>query len=307
MRILIAEDNAVSRKLLQATLEQWGNDVVLCSNGHEAWEALQEEDAPRFAILDWMMPGMDGTEVCRRVRKFKREAYSYIILLTAKTQREDIIAGLESGADDYITKPFDRQELKVRLRAGRRILELQQALIIARDQMKDRATRDPLTGLWNRTEIFGLLETEIERSKREQKDVAVVMMDLDEFKQVNDTYGHLAGDAVLRIVSERMCSSVREYDSVGRYGGEEFLIVAPGCDSLQVADLAERLRKSLASESMDTAEGMLDVTASFGVASIRATADEDAESIVAKADSALLRAKEVGRNCVEVAGVTRVS
>ena len=208
MRILIAEDNAVSRKLLQATLEQWGNDVVLCANGNEAWEALQEDDAPSFAILDWMMPGMDGTEVCRRVRKFKREAYSYIILLTAKTQREDIIAGLESGADDYITKPFDRQELKVRLRAGRRILELQQALIIARDQMKDRATRDPLTGLWNRTEIFGLLENEIERSKREQKDVAVVMMDLDQFKQVNDTHGHLAGDAVLRIVSERLCAAV---------------------------------------------------------------------------------------------------
>ena len=254
-----------------------------------------------------MMPGMDGTEVCRRVRKFKREAYSYIILLTAKTQREDIIAGLESGADDYITKPFDRQELKVRLRAGRRILELQQALIIARDQMKDRATRDPLTGLWNRTEIFGLLENEIERSKREQKDVAVVMMDLDQFKSVNDTHGHLAGDAVLRIVSERLCASVREYDSVGRYGGEEFLILAPGCDSLQVADLAERLRTALSSESMDTAEGMLDVSASFGVASMRATADEDAESIVAKADAALLRAKEAGRNRVEVAGVTRVS
>jgi len=136
MRILIAEDNAVSRKLLQATLEQWGNDVVLCSNGNEAWEALQEEDAPRFAILDWMMPGMDGTEVCRKVRKYKREAYTYLILLTAKGQKEDIVAGLGAGADDYVIKPFDLQELRSRIAVGERIVGLESNLAAKVDELE---------------------------------------------------------------------------------------------------------------------------------------------------------------------------
>lgn len=303
MKILIAEDDAVSRRLLEAKLSKWGYDVVVTCDGNEAWETLRAEDAPRLAILDWMMPGIDGVEICRKVRNEIWEPYTYIILLTALHRDEDLVAGMEAGADDYITKPFKANELRVRLRAGRRIIELQSELMEARDTLKEKATHDPMTGLWNHEEILRILRRQLSRLQREGGDVSVIMADLDHFKQVNDTYGHMSGDSVLRQVSRRMQSEVRDYDYVGRYGGEEFLLVLPGCDGYMAVDLAERLRLRICDESMDIPEGMVPITISLGVATSGRGNGCDVDKLVQAADQALYRAKKNGRNRVESAPV----
>jgi two-component system, cell cycle response regulator len=301
MKILIAEDDPVSRRLLQAKLVKWGYDVAVACDGDEAWQALQAEGAPRIAILDWMMPGTDGVDVCRRVRRKAPDAYTYIILLTALQRDDDLITGMEAGADDYITKPFKANELKVRLRAGRRIIELQNELIEAREALREKATHDPLTGLWNHEEILSALGRQLNRIEREGGDVSAIMVDIDHFKRVNDTYGHMAGDVVLRLVTKRILSLTRIYDYVGRYGGEEFLIVLPGCDRGHATALAERLRSCVSRDGMDIPEGIVPITISLGVATREKGGECGADSLVRRADLALYRAKTNGRDRVEVA------
>src|SRR3954467_15416773 len=217
MKILIADDSIVSRHLLDATLRKWGYEVIVACDGNEAWSILQSEDAPKIAILDWVMPGLTGPEVCRRVRasaKEEKDLYTYILLLTSKSQREDLIEGMEAGADDYLTKPFDQHELEVRLRPGVRILELEHELISAREKLRDQATKDFLTGIWNRSSILDILNRELQRGVRESRPVGVILADLDHFKSVNDTFGHFAGDAVLREFVRRMSGSIRPYDAL---------------------------------------------------------------------------------------------
>lgn len=301
MRILIAEDDPDFRALLKAALGRWGYEVVVARNGNEALLVMQSEDAPRLVILDWMMPGMDGVQVCRKIRKDMKAPYTYVILLTAQQRDEDLVVGMEAGADDYLIKPFKHQELRVRLRAGRRIIELQNELLDARKILQDKASHDSLTGLWNHEEILGILRQELARDERERKCVSVIMVDIDKFKLVNDTYGHLAGDEVLRMTVKRMHALIRSYDFVGRYGGEEFLFVLPDCCRECAAAFAERLRLSVCCESMDISDGMIPVTISLGIASSDKAGGCDAVSLVKAADSALYRAKENGRNRVEVA------
>ncbi len=298
IRILIAEDSASSRCLLEASLRKWGYEVVAASDGNEAWDRLQRPDAPRLAILDWMMPGLSGLEVCRRVRALRDNRYTYILLVTSRTQREDLIEGLEAGADDYVTKPFDQQELRVRLEAGRRILRLEEALLAAQAALREQATTDELTGLWNRRMILELLERELARTEREGTPLGVVVGDLDRFKRVNDTHGHLAGDGVLREVAQRMRVLCRNYDSVGRYGGEEFLLILPGCDVHAAESHAERLRIAIESRPVETAEGTVAVTCSFGATSVPGGRRATAKAVIRVADNALYRAKKAGRNCV---------
>jgi diguanylate cyclase (GGDEF)-like protein len=272
-------------------------------DGDEAWHILEQPDAPRLAILDWMMPGMTGPELCRKLRGLNREPYTYVLLLTARTDTQDVVEGMEAGADDYVTKPFEVKELEVRLRAGRRILDLQADLVNAREALREQATRDPLTGLWNRYALFDTLKREQSRAGREGVPLAVIMVDLDHFKQVNDTHGHLAGDAILREAARRMQSVVRTYDHVGRYGGEEFVIVLPGTTGPNAAQLAERLRLAIAREPM-ASDGVsrVSVTASFGVTATGRGAGAGPEALIRLADEALYRAKEKGRNRVECAG-----
>ena len=300
MKILVADDSIVSRHLLDATLRKWGYEVVIACDGKEAWEILQQEDAPAVAILDWMMPGMTGLEVCQRVRQRAHEPYTYILLLTSKSLKEDLVEGMESGADDYITKPFDQHELKVRLRAGTRLVELQSELLAAREALREQATKDSLTKLWNRSSLLEILVRELARSDRELRPLGVVIVDLDHFKNINDTYGHFAGDAVLQEAARRMQSAVRPYDGIGRYGGEEFLIILPGCDGQSACAQAERLRSQIAKEPFVLPECSFTLTASFGATSTVPGQPAMAEGLIRKADEALYRAKKLGRNRVEV-------
>lgn len=298
MRILIADDSLISRRMLEAALRKWDYEVVVATNGEEAWDYLQREEAPRLAILDWMMPGLSGPEVCKRVRQRAGERYIYILLVTSRKQPDDLITGMEAGADDYITKPFDQNELKVRLGPGRRIVQLQDELLGAQAELIKQATTDALTKLWNRRYIMDTLDRELDRSSRNGAPLGVVMGDLDRFKLVNDTHGHLAGDSVLQEVARRMKVSSRNYDSLGRYGGEEFLLVLPGCDGDAAECQAQRMRVEIEHRPI-TVEGCeLTITCSFGVTSAPGGIKVPADTIIKAADDALYLAKRQGRNRV---------
>ena len=299
VKVLIADDSIVSRHLLEATLRKWGYEVTVACDGVEALHALEQDDAPALVILDWMMPGMTGLEVCHKIRERTREPYVYILLLTSKSQKEDLIEGMDAGADDYITKPFDQHELQVRLRAGTRLVNLQAELLSAREALREQATKDALTHLWNRSSILEILDKELARSGRERRPVGVVMVDLDHFKNVNDNYGHFAGDAVLCESARRLQNSVRQYDAIGRYGGEELLILLPGCDEQTSYSQAERMRKQLSDTAMSLSGPSIHVTASFGVTTAVPGESWTAEGLLRRADEALYQAKKRGRNRAE--------
>jgi two-component system, cell cycle response regulator len=297
--ILIADDDAVSRRLLRKLLDQWGYIVTEVTDGRAALKALVKPLAPKLAILDWMMPGLDGPEVVQQLRQARLSSYTYVLLLTAKTGKSDTLAGLDAGADDYLTKPCDAQELRARLRVGERILELQGSLENALAASEFRASHDGLTGLYNRPTIMAFLQREINRSVREGKTTGVILADVDHFKSVNDTYGHAAGDQVLLEIAGRMHGTLRSYDFLGRYGGEEFLIVAPGCGPVETQEVAERLRQAVARVPI-CAEGIrLKSTISLGAG----VADSSAiiGPLLQHIDSALYEAKREGRNRVAFA------
>lgn len=302
--VLIAEDDPVFQRILKSWFERWDYRVISAENGSGAWNILQQENAPKLLVLDWMMPGMDGLEVCRKLRSLQDPTYRYILLLTARDGKQDVVAGLEAGADDYLTKPFHVEELRARVRTGKRILQLQEALLQAQEALRYEAAHDPLTGLWNRAAILRALKNEVSRALRTRQPLGVIMADLDEFKRVNDSYGHLAGDAVLREVGHRLAAALRNYDSVGRYGGEEFLILVPGCDSRDLAANAERLRVCVAERQIETCAGAISVSMSLGLAPLSAqSANPDYELLLRAADEALYAAKRHGRNRVETATV----
>jgi diguanylate cyclase (GGDEF)-like protein len=298
-RILIAEDDPVSRLALRAFLEKWGFHVTIVTNGTDALRILESEETPRLAVLDWMMPGIEGIQVCQQIRKREDRPYVYILLLTARTDRQDLLRGLEFGADDYLTKPFDAQELRARLHVGERILRLE-------DELRFRATHDGLTGIANRTTVIEVLQHELARQLRGDGDrsCGIIIADVDHFKEINDTYGHLCGDVVLRAVAQRMKDCTRSYDTIGRYGGEEFLVVAPGSTAAGTMNLAERIRNKIESVEVTTDQGHVAVTVSLGVAATNDLTRTNAKMLLQLADDALYRAKEHGRNRSELALVS---
>lgn len=294
-RVLVAEDDAMFRRILESWLTTWGYEVTMAEDGAEAWAILQQEIRPQVLILDWMMPAINGLELCGKVRERNQIPYQYILLATAKDAKQDLVRGLEAGADDYLTKPFDRSELKARLRACNRILTLQDDQIRAHEQLRFQATHDALTGLWNRGEILEMLRRELERGARSKTTTGILMLDIDHFKKINDTYGHLTGDAVLREVTQRISKAVRSYDSVGRYGGEEFVIVLPGCSREQVDQGAERVRGAVDNGPVRVNDAQIAVTVSIGAA-VTTHGGISEKEILAAADVALYQAKRIGRN-----------
>jgi diguanylate cyclase (GGDEF)-like protein len=301
VKILLAEDDRVAQRLVSTQLEKWGYEVLTCEDGEAAWKVLQSESSPGLAVVDWMMPKLDGVEVCRRVRQMRASSYTYILLLTTRNQTEDVITGLEAGADDYLTKPVQPSEMRARLLVGERILDLQDRLLRAQAELRQRADHDGLTGLWNRRVILDLLLRELSRAKRKKRPLSVVMVDLDHFKNINDRYGHQAGDEVLLEAARRMTTTLRAYDLIGRFGGEEFLVVLPGCDLKSAREAAERMRQSIESAPIATEEEEIPVTASFGLATHDAQDSVSTQALIRAADDALYRAKRQGRNQVEQA------
>jgi diguanylate cyclase (GGDEF)-like protein len=282
---------------LQTLLEERGHEVLLAVNGHEAQAILDGNDVPQLAILNCFMPGLGGRELCERIRA-RTQGYVYTILLSAADQDRDILKGFELGADDYICKPFKEQELIARVKVGERIIRRQEALVKENKALSIEASHDSLLHLWNRRGIFALLNTELSRAKRLKTPLSVFFIDLDFFKLVNDTFGHLAGDDVLRSVAKKVSSAVREYDHVGRYGGEEFLVVLPNCNVEAALEVAERVRQHVSDEPVVIATTQLRITVSVGLSQWHP--DQELPDLLRRADIALYRAKQNGRNRVEV-------
>lgn len=299
MRILIAEDDLTSRTMLAAVLRKSGHDVIEAGNGAEAWEILQQPQAPKLVIVDWMMPMVDGLELLRLVRSLPTDHPPYLIMLTAKGEKTDIITGLDAGANDYLGKPFDPGELRARVEVGCRMVEMQTALIASREALVYQATRDPLTGMRNRRAILDHLGKELAHVHRHGDVLAVGMCDIDHFKQVNDTYGHQTGDEILCGLTQIFRQSLRQHDTVGRMGGEEFLVVSTmqaGGDCLRLFD---RVRRLVADNRISTRSGDLAITLSIGVAMADSGATVD--TLLETSDLALYRAKDAGRNRVVLA------
>ena len=301
MKILIADDDLVSLRLLHTRLVEWGYKVTGVADGQKALQVLQGPDAPRPAVLDWVMPGMDGIEVCREVRRRPRKPYIYILMLTARGKKQDIVEGLEAGADDYLIKPYDPLELRARLRAARRILDLQEQLVSAHRLIESQMTLDPLTGVWTHNVILDLLKLQLALSSQSESPMALVVADIDHFQGINATFGPLAGDAVLREVARRIRGALRPPDSIGRSAGDEFIMVLPGCDTPTAANLAEKFRARVDRRDVDTSEAMILVSVSLGVVVTSPPQVLDLDTAVRLATEAVASAKANGRNRVEFA------
>ncbi|MBZ0254421.1 diguanylate cyclase [bacterium] len=290
MKVIVADDEPITRRMVCEALLRWGFEAIEAADGLTAWHELQGEDPPRMAVVDWMMPELDGLEFCKRIREREQyQPYTYIILLTGRASKEDLIHALESGADDFVTKPFDRDLLRARLLVGKRILDLHTRLHHA-------ATHDALTSIINHGAILELLKKSMARVDRIREPISAIMIDLDHFKRVNDEHGHLAGDEVLKNVAMRISQCIRAYDVVGRYGGEEFLVISPGTTLPEAANLAERIRQHFEKQPFLIDDKSIVVTLSLGVADNQNPFHSDFEMLIKDADMALYQAKEKGRN-----------
>ena len=304
MKALVVEDDLSTRLIIKKIVENEGYEVLEAEDGHEGWSIFQKEkDNIYIALLDWMMPKMDGIELCRRIRKTPVKHYVYIMFLTSKQNIEAVVEGLETGGDNYMTKPFARKELVSRIKVAGRIEVLERKLNEANSKLHVLATTDPLTKILNRRELLKRLHGEIYRISREKKFYNLIMLDIDHFKKINDTLGHTAGDMVLIEIANRLKADLRPYDLIGRYGGEEFLIGISEANSEIGRKIAERIRVSICEKPFHAGNKELDITASLGITSaIPAGNKKDMirllEDMIEKADSALYRAKNAGRNRV---------
>lgn len=290
----MVEDSAIDRRKVGGYLKDWGLDHIIVGTGTEAVEILARPDPPTMALLDWMVPEIDGIELCRRIRALGvTGSYIYTVMLTSRNRKQDLLTAMEAGADDYLSKPVNADELRARILAGKRILDLQQSLKFA-------ASHDALTGLLNRAEILEALHREFSRSCREGRPAALILADIDHFKRTNDSMGHHTGDIVLKEVARRLKMDLRDYDMVGRYGGEEFLLILPGCDLRVGVRRANEIRALVSKGPIVTPLGTSTPTVSMGVTVMSSGDDHTIADLLQQADVAMYQAKKNGRNRVEV-------
>jgi two-component system cell cycle response regulator len=300
IKVLVADDSAVFRKLVEQTLSEKQYRLIFAKSGREALQCVADHD-PGLVIVDWMMPDLTGIEICQHIRAKSQTSYTYIIILTSMSEKQSVVAGLASGADDYLTKPFDHQELIARVGVGVRIIELNRQIEAQNLLLQELALTDSLTGLPNRRAIEDWATRQLIGAARYGFSFWVALADLDRFKSVNDEYGHEAGDTVLRRFGEILTANSRRSDICGRMGGEEFLFVLTHATQDNVAVVIERIRTQLEATRFNFDGNRLIVTASFGLAGFQTTQAPDFHRLVAQADAALYSAKRLGRNRTETA------
>ena len=320
MKLLIVDDERIIRTIFSSMVQEWDYEVMLAADGEQAWELIESVDEPLIVLLDWIMPGIDGVEMCKRIKQSKNASRTHVIMLTVKSGMEDMVAGFEAGADDFLVKPVDHRELGSRLSVGKRILQYQYdleqrnlelmatkkvmekimgELQQANEKLKALSTQDGLTGLSNRRNFEEYLEREWQYAQRQREPLTLIMLDVDFFKLYNDTYGHWLGDECLKLVAKVLTDSVkRSGDLVARYGGEEFAVVARNTDSYGSQLLAEKIR--LGAVSLEVPHELSKVapyvTVSLGVATMVPEPNTSYRSLIETADKALYQAKYEGRN-----------
>lgn len=301
MRILIAEADTVTRRVLETALIQWGHNVAGCADGPAALQLLLGATPFDFALLDWSLPELDGPKICHAVGK-QSAVQTYLLLLCKPDSDQAPLAALAAGADDVLTKPVDADQLQLRLKAGQKVVELRRELTAAQETIRVKTTQDPVTGLWNREALVDSMDRELERARREGAPLGFVLFDVDDFRLVNDTLGRRAGDGALRQVGQRLRHSLRPYDVLGRYGGDQFLAILPGCDETFAAALAERLRTSVSAQPIALNEGTIRITLSAGVAAAGGMQERrPADALACAAEAALYKAKLPGQHSLALA------
>jgi len=297
MKILIVEDELIFRRMVKKYLLEAGHDIVEAEDGQSAWELFQHEPF-QLVITDWVMPRLSGPELVHKIRTSGEKNYTYIIMLTAMDDKDNVVVGLESGADEYLTKPFNSKELVARVASGMRILKLEEQLMQAHQQMEILAMRDGLTGLLNRRAIEEYAEAEFNLTLRKERVLSVIMLDIDHFKNINDRFGHNCGDHTLQQVAKILKEDLRIYDRIGRWGGEEFILILPDTQLMDAAKVAERIRARTAEMEMSLENGEeFSVQISLGIAST-ASQFSSLTKLIDAADQALYQAKQTGRNRV---------
>ena len=302
MRALIADDDLIVTTILANTLTRMGMEVSVAHDGDVAWRALNALQPPGIAILDWMMPNLDGLELCRRIRSTPRLAATYVVLVTGRDSREDLVAGLEAGADDYMVKPINIAELQARIGVGLRVAKLQQNLAqkvrelrSTRDHLALLASTDALTGVYSRRWWFDTAEKEFSRARRYDRTFSLLMADLDWFKQINDTHGHEVGDRVLNQFGQMIRTTCRKSDVIGRLGGEEFAVLLPETSAKAAQRLAARITEGCRTVIVDPMGSDARCSCSIGVTEVRPD-DDRLDGVLTRADQALYAAKRAGRN-----------
>jgi two-component system, cell cycle response regulator len=301
LTILVVDDSPIYRKLVEQSLSQEEYPVVFAKNGREALEVFTE-NLPDIVITDWTMPDISGLELCQRIRHDFQEHYAYVILVTSHNEKEQVIEGLAAGADDYLTKPFHPGELVARVGVGRRIIELHRQVEAKNRQLEELALTDPLTGLSNRRAIDLWVSSQLSAAARHDFPIWVVMADLDRFKQINDTYGHDAGDTVLKGFAELLVANTRQSNICGRLGGEEFLLILTHIERDRVKLAIDRIRTRFEAKEFNFDGRTAAVTASFGVAGFHGSRPPEFSALLSSADAALYSAKSKGRNRIEFDG-----
>ncbi len=303
MKVLIAEADSVCRRALESLLAGWGYQTAGAGNRAEALDQLEREKSPGLIIVGGLATPGERLQLIQEIRKQREEPYAYVIVRGAPNRGQEVKEVIDAGADDYLANPSDAQELQTCLRAGRRIVQLREELLCARETIRFQLNHDPMTGLWNRAAIIEILHRELIRSRREGNCVGVMMAALDGLKSINDTYGHAAGDQAVRIAARRLRSSLRPYDEIGRYAGGVFLTVVPGCNFRNALKLAERLQTCINAQPMELPQAEKvpaipesDVSATLSVGVTVGTKDDEADAVIHAVEEATERAKSQGTN-----------